>query len=411
MRNRFISEYVFRVTGKYRSAKQVGSRLQQLRDTSEGRELIESLTRRYLAQTEPGSSSARFNGTPQHASWHTYSSPTLSSISSDFPSSDSSSSCSSLDSPISSANYSPLMAPIKAKAPGLNTARTVVHIDILPAGMAWSNLPVSPKRSPHAVATSPPHSRLPGTSHSQPSSSPRPIHSIDPTVTFVSPSAMIAKSSYIVLLDGAPIHSEDTKMQCVGPCQNPSTATNAAPSSLLYSTSLVPKFWDTICNSSDPTVYTIMQDVYRIPEPSSYSESSSRPRPLLIFSTIYHFRYPSSASSTSPPTIRSPHIPKMESPAMTPADVQSLLGFCDQNALHDIGLGNIQKYGHHSAYKGAADVPFLMDVGLDDLNLDDFTIDLQNFPENTSPGALAQSTSACFPTDLSNYVSFLFLQP
>lgn len=38
MRNRFISEYIFRMTGKYRSSKQIGSRLQQLRDTSEGRE-------------------------------------------------------------------------------------------------------------------------------------------------------------------------------------------------------------------------------------------------------------------------------------------------------------------------------------------------------------------------------------
>ncbi|THU86330.1 hypothetical protein K435DRAFT_763475, partial [Dendrothele bispora CBS 962.96] len=33
MRNRFISEYILRTTGKHRTAKQVGSRLQQLRDT------------------------------------------------------------------------------------------------------------------------------------------------------------------------------------------------------------------------------------------------------------------------------------------------------------------------------------------------------------------------------------------
>lgn len=38
MRNRFISDYIQNTTGKYRSAKQVGSRLQQLRDTAEGRE-------------------------------------------------------------------------------------------------------------------------------------------------------------------------------------------------------------------------------------------------------------------------------------------------------------------------------------------------------------------------------------
>lgn len=37
MRNQFISEFIFRTTGKRRSAKQVGSRLQQLRDTFEGK--------------------------------------------------------------------------------------------------------------------------------------------------------------------------------------------------------------------------------------------------------------------------------------------------------------------------------------------------------------------------------------
>jgi len=35
-RNRFISDYIFTVTGKRRTAKQVGSRLQQLRDTYAG---------------------------------------------------------------------------------------------------------------------------------------------------------------------------------------------------------------------------------------------------------------------------------------------------------------------------------------------------------------------------------------
>lgn len=38
MRNQFISDYIFQTTGKRRSAKQVGSRLQQLRDTYEGKQ-------------------------------------------------------------------------------------------------------------------------------------------------------------------------------------------------------------------------------------------------------------------------------------------------------------------------------------------------------------------------------------
>jgi hypothetical protein len=37
MRNQYISDYIHRTTGKRRTAKQVGSRLQQLRETFEGK--------------------------------------------------------------------------------------------------------------------------------------------------------------------------------------------------------------------------------------------------------------------------------------------------------------------------------------------------------------------------------------
>lgn len=37
MRNKFVSEYIFKVTGKRRTPKQVGSRIQQLRDTNSGK--------------------------------------------------------------------------------------------------------------------------------------------------------------------------------------------------------------------------------------------------------------------------------------------------------------------------------------------------------------------------------------
>ena len=37
MRNKFISDYIYQVTGKHRTPKQVGSCLQQLRDTCEGK--------------------------------------------------------------------------------------------------------------------------------------------------------------------------------------------------------------------------------------------------------------------------------------------------------------------------------------------------------------------------------------
>ena len=36
-RNKFISEYIYKKTGEIRTAKQVGSRIQQLRDTTAGK--------------------------------------------------------------------------------------------------------------------------------------------------------------------------------------------------------------------------------------------------------------------------------------------------------------------------------------------------------------------------------------
>ncbi|KAF5322158.1 hypothetical protein D9619_002059 [Psilocybe cf. subviscida] len=44
MRNRFISDWIFERTGRRRSAKQVGSRLQQLRDTCGGKKLMKLLS-------------------------------------------------------------------------------------------------------------------------------------------------------------------------------------------------------------------------------------------------------------------------------------------------------------------------------------------------------------------------------
>ncbi|EKM53560.1 uncharacterized protein PHACADRAFT_259985 [Phanerochaete carnosa HHB-10118-sp] len=46
MRNKFISDYIYQVTGKHRTPKQVGSRLQQLRDTCEGKRILKLLSHR-----------------------------------------------------------------------------------------------------------------------------------------------------------------------------------------------------------------------------------------------------------------------------------------------------------------------------------------------------------------------------
>jgi hypothetical protein len=115
--------------------------------------------------------------------------------------------------------------------------RTPVYIDILPdisSSSSRSRVPTSSYKPPQSAAAPQPSSN-----------SPRRMRDIDPTVTFVSPSAVIGKSSYIVLLDGAPIHSEDTKLECVGPY----FAGSSGDGPLLYGTPLVPKYWETLCKS------------------------------------------------------------------------------------------------------------------------------------------------------------------
>ncbi|KAG2124619.1 hypothetical protein DEU56DRAFT_893061 [Suillus clintonianus] len=178
----------------------------------------------------------------------------------------------------------------------LPDTRTPVYIDILPELSSWPSLSSRSRAPPSSLLKSP----RAATAFHPSSNAPRRMRDIDPTVTFVSPSVIIGKSSYIILLDGAPIHSEDTKLECIGPYfTNSINPSDGGP--LLYSTALVPKYWEILCKSPDPTIYTIIQDVYH---PAPLGSSSGRPRPILIFSAEYHFRYSVSVcklpSSTSP---------------------------------------------------------------------------------------------------------------
>lgn len=198
-------------------------------------EVIDSLTQCYLTRSEAGSFSPH-----HHVFGGPSSSPSPSSISCDSLPSDDSSTSSSAESPTSPAQYNLVMP----KHNQLPDSRTPVYIDILPESSSWSQSSSSrssPYKSPQGAAAS----------HSS-SNTPRRMKDIDPTVTFVSPSVVTGKSSYIILLDGAPIHSEDTKLECIGPypsgSMNPS---NDGP--MLYSTTLVPKFWETLCKSPGPS--------------------------------------------------------------------------------------------------------------------------------------------------------------
>ncbi|KAG1767469.1 hypothetical protein EV702DRAFT_1146655 [Suillus placidus] len=390
MRNRFISKYIYHKTGKHRSSKQIGSRLQQFRDTSEGRELIDSLTRCYLSTRSEVGSPRRFS--PHNHVFEGESMSPLYYLSLDSSGSDTSSASSSAGSPTSSVESSAMPSSKQNNPP--DTGRTPVYIDILREPRSFSSSSSS-------------RSRVTGVAPSQSSSNtPRRMRDIDPTVTFVSPSAVISKSSYIVLLDGAPIHSEDTKLECVGPYFAGSS--NDGP--LLYSTALVPKYWETLCKSPDPTVYTIIQDVYRAPDPTTPTRYSDRPRPVLIFSAIYHFQYPASVRAPTP-SISSHLAYQTNSASLTnnthaypdllnPIRPLPFQNYAMSPTLSDPGMFQSHEYNTQTRL----DEPFVLDVSIDNFSLDDFMINIHDSPEVTSNDMMLQSSSSSFPKDIRNYI-------
>ncbi|KAJ7803387.1 hypothetical protein B0H13DRAFT_2493948 [Mycena leptocephala] len=203
-RNRFISDYIFDKTGKRRSPKQVGSRLQQLRESCGGQQLLHLLSP--FRSPAPSAHSASADGTVHR-----------------------------------------LTPPVDGGLlPGsLSPSHVVMYIDILPQG--------SPERS------------RPGSSSSawsdagdvvRASEHPRPLESINPTICFTSTSSMVAHSRFTVYSEDLILHAETVPLL-------PLEAQAPQTSGVLYSTLLVPKYWKVILDSPDPTRFTIFQEVLK----------------------------------------------------------------------------------------------------------------------------------------------------
>ncbi|KAG2139620.1 uncharacterized protein EDB93DRAFT_1163333 [Suillus bovinus] len=285
----------------------------------------------------------------------------------------------------------------------LPDTRTPVYIDILPESSSWSRSPSSssgssalpsfPSKSPQVVTPFHPSLNMP-----------RRMRDIDPTVTFVSSSVFIGKSSYIIVLDGAPIHSEDTKLECVGPyLTSPLTLSGDGP--LLYSTTLVPKFWEILCRSPDPTMYTIIQDVYRR-DSTLLGSSLGRPRSVLIFSARYHFRYPVHVST--PPSSLTPHIPYHVNSSFTAnvncAHPNSLEPNCPRNHMPLNLLGQDGPQPYENNMQSQLYRQCIPDVRLGDFSLPDSMMNNHDSPAATSKEMMARSSFSSFPNDIRNYL-------
>jgi transcriptional enhancer factor len=206
-RNRFISDYIFDKTGKRRSPKQVGSRLQQLRESCGGQQCM------------PFRNFSTTLGSVHFKVLHL-----LSPFRSPAPSAHSAS---------ADGTVHRLTPPVDGGLlPGsLSPSHVVMYIDILPQG--------SPERS------------RPGSSSSawsdagdvvRASEHPRPLESINPTICFTSTSSMVAHSRFTVYSEDLILHAETVPLL-------PLEAQAPQTSGVLYSTLLVPKYWKVILDS------------------------------------------------------------------------------------------------------------------------------------------------------------------
>lgn len=85
-----------------------------------------------------------------------------------------------------------------------------------------------------------------GTDVFRPPYHPRPIGTIDPTITFVSKSPISAHSSCSILLDGVTIHKEVTPLLLTGSLPDAYHETDCP---LMYSVKLIPSYWESLCQS------------------------------------------------------------------------------------------------------------------------------------------------------------------
>jgi transcriptional enhancer factor len=132
----------------------------------------------------------------------------------------------------------------------------------------------------------------------------------------------------------------------------------------LYSTTLVPQYWKVISKSSDPTRFTIYQEV-------SKSDNAA-----LIFSATYKFGYPSGQSSAFPSPLDTPDSPN------TRPDMHSLVSAASTE---------------HAQFQGDRYPLYVAP---------EWSPSLHSREHSPAQGYHSPSSdsSTCFPSDLSNYV-------
>ncbi|KAF9058679.1 hypothetical protein BDP27DRAFT_1343118 [Rhodocollybia butyracea] len=251
MRNRFISEHILRTTGEVRTAKQVGSRLQQLRDTCGGGRKLQKLLSPVLNSGTPVSNRSHYSlrRYGSRSSMHSSSSGPGSPVSTD-----------EVDSPWNLASSS----------------SNVFYIDILPESTSTSIVS-------DLDYTEPLEGGILSKAHG-----PRPIRAIKPCLAFTSNSDSSLNAISEFTVSNGEVEYRDQSPLSVDP-----TTPTPEGSVALYTCHLVPNFWEMICHSPDPTQFTIYHTVER-----GHSLDSEIP----LFSATYKFRYMPPQRLRSPPS-------------------------------------------------------------------------------------------------------------
>ena len=160
-------------------------------------------------------------------------------------------------------------------------SRIVIHIDLLPEDTSY---PDPSSVDPHP---SPAFENCPSPAYDdvvRVSQHPRPLRSIDPTVTFLADSPITAKSTFIVMSSGMTVFSETTPLVPAG------TAPNRADNALLYSTTIVPGFWQTITKSPGMCTTSLFQtesNDLRRSDAIHYCPGSGEGWPLIADSHVF----------------------------------------------------------------------------------------------------------------------------
>ncbi|KAG6906924.1 hypothetical protein DXG01_011350 [Tephrocybe rancida] len=252
-RNRFISDHIKKVTGKERTPKQVGSRLQQLRDTCQEEQVLKLLSRREFPPDIKTSFLPDRSRSPSLG-------PSLSPASSS-STSPSSSPFATEFTDVFSRGLS-LLSPQFADRPVSDVYPPVDVIDFLSGSGKGNTYGTYIPHQPEPVyllefdlPTSSPHSYIRSNHLNVRLMYSGSLSSIAPSVKILCPYVLPAgaHSLFCVFLDDSLQYNEAADLQLL-----PGLSANG---SAQYGASLVPQFWETICQQPNLSCYTITQDV------------------------------------------------------------------------------------------------------------------------------------------------------